>query len=343
MTVRLPRRRLPRDLTATVVAVLASLPDEELPELDSTPRRRAGSDSGQWSLHAARTTETGVAVVAAGRAGREPEVIVKVAVAAPTGAQLRRHVAAVRTLSGDTRAGPWLRFVPKILSAGDIEDRFYVVERAIPGVPAATLMASRSSRAELCEAALSTITTLHRLTARSLVVDQATLDRWVSIPVAVLRRVGRLSRWLDRVQDELCTFLTGRTVEVSWVHGDYWPGNVLADGASRSLTGIVDWEFSADDELPAHDGFHFVLFTRLIADRSNLGPLVRDLLRGRPSTAPLRGQLERFVPSGDPQWFRNALLLYWLRHLAAHLGQPATGTNQWVWVRRNVTPVLRAC
>ena len=330
MTSRLIPRRLRRSLFATVRAILAELPDEV-----------SGPGSGAWSVHEARPTDTGIAVVKAGRVAGETEIVVKVATAARVGAQLRRHWGAARALRADPRLAAWGQFVPEVLATGETDGMCYVVERAFSGVPATTWLGDEARRGEVLKDGLSTIAGLHRLTSDTTVVDDDTLERWLTIPLNGLRRLGRPWRGLERIGGELREFLSGRSVEVSWIHGDYWPGNVLVDEASLSLRGVVDWECAADGELPAHDVFHFVLFTRSMLDRTDLGLLVRDLLRGRASTGPEREQLEQAVPHGDPEWFRTVLLLYWLRHLAAHLSQPATGTNRWVWARRNVTPVLR--
>jgi aminoglycoside phosphotransferase (APT) family kinase protein len=247
----------------------------------------------------------------------------------------------VHALRADPRLGAWERFVPEILAAGETDGMTYVVERAFGGVPASSLLTDTARRAEVLAEVSSTVAELHRLTSATLAVDDAVLDRWVGVPLEGLRRIGRPWRGIERLGGELREFLAGRSVEVSWVHGDYWPGNVLVDETSASVRGVVDWEWAADGELPAHDVFHVVLFTRSMLERTDLGLLVRDLLRGRSRTGAERDQLEQVVPQGDPQWFRTALLLYWMRHLASHLGQPATGTNRWVWVRRNVIPVLR--
>jgi len=47
--------------------------------------------------------------------------------------------------------------------------------------------------------------------------------------------------------------LAGRTLTVSWVHGDFTPGNILVTPDGTSVTGIIDWDHSASKELPQLD------------------------------------------------------------------------------------------
>jgi hypothetical protein len=221
MTARLLPRRLPRSLPSTVRAILAELPGEGLEP-----------GSSDWSVHEARPTDTGIAVLKAGRGAAEAEVVVKVATSPTVGAQLRRHEAAVRALRAEAQLGSWERFVPAIVAAGEAAGMTYVVERAFSGVPATSLLKDDGRRGRLLSDGLSLLAELHRATAATVVVDDAALERWIAGPLDGLRQLGRHRMALERVGGELRQFLSGRSVEVSWIHGDYWPGNLLVDEAS---------------------------------------------------------------------------------------------------------------
>jgi aminoglycoside phosphotransferase (APT) family kinase protein len=184
---------------------------------------------------------------------------------------------------------------------------------------------------------------LHRRSAARVQVDAAVLERWVSGPAAVLRgQGGRGSRGLDAVADELVDALHGRTLTAGWIHGDFWPGNLLVrpDG---TLGGIVDWDAAAPVGLPLHDLLHLLLFTRRLTRRLELGRIVAEQLRAPVWTAHERRVLEADHAAGAlPD--RASLLLYWLHHAAAHTRQQhgARSARYRVWWLRNVEPVLAA-
>lgn len=69
---------------------------------------------------------------------------------------------------------------------------------------------------------------------------------------------------LDRLA-ALHTRLRAATVARTFVHGDFWAGNVLID--RRAVTGIVDWEFARPDDDPLHDVARFALSYSLYLDR----------------------------------------------------------------------------
>lgn len=60
--------------------------------------------------------------------------------------------------------------------------------------------------------------------------------------------------------------LTGCSVPLTGVHGDYWVGNLLADG--RRVSGVVDWECSRASALPFADIFKFPTSYGFYLDRA---------------------------------------------------------------------------
>ena len=152
---------------------------------------------------------------------------------------------------------------------------------------------------------------------------------------------------LARIGAELEGALADGTFVVSRIHGDYWPGNVLfasPDHGSHQVVGIVDWDASRPDELPLHDLFHLLFYTRRLLTGQELGEIVQDhLVSGEWSAQ------ERALLASHPLWSgdatlsqQQALLLYWLRHAAMHTRQQTShaGWRHRLWQRRNVLPVL---
>src|SRR6476469_2305096 len=122
--------------------------------------------------------------------------------------------------------------------------------------------------AHLKQRAATIVRALHEATATSVRVDAPRLERWVAAPARIVRRATiRLSRptyytaATRQLEDELHGALAGRMVDTGWIHGDFWPGNLLVHQCGE-IVGVVDWERAMSDELPLHDLMHLLLFTR---------------------------------------------------------------------------------
>jgi hypothetical protein len=201
-----------------------------------------------------------------------------------------------------------------------------------------------SRSAPACAAALAAIARFHRCTGRQQRIDAELLDLWVGQPVERLRQleVSQVAA-LDRLERELRGTFVGRLVHVSWIHGDFWAGNVLL-GTDAAVSGIVDWDLAAPDELPLHDLLQLVISGAARPASGELGAVVRARLTPAGWTDIERRLLERV---DDSFWNpfdtrRGALLLYWLRFVTTYLTkQPAAATSAW-WMAENVRTVLEA-
>jgi aminoglycoside phosphotransferase (APT) family kinase protein len=165
----------------------------------------------------------------------------------------------------------------------------------------------------------------------------------------LLRIVGgdsRLGIAVAQLREELCGALRGGTFDACRIHGDYWPGNLLfSPGGAKlpAMVGIVDWDASGPVEPALHDILHLVLYTRRLVTGRELGEVVSEQLR-----ATQWSEDERALLDGGSAWQgiadRHALLLYWLRQTAMHIGQQTSlrGWRMRIWQRRNVGPVLES-
>jgi len=288
----------------------------------------------------AHVTSTGVGIAILGRRRQRPCVVVKLTLAAGAVSGLERESRALAGLHADARLGGWRALVPRRLAEGSLKRRRYAVDSALPGAPALTIASDERALAAVQEAAAEAIAALHRRTAGSVTVDDAAVERWVTRPAAVLAAHG--ARGIGALADELGTALHGRTLTTSWVHGDFWPGNLLvrADG---SLSGIVDWDAAGPGGLPLHDLLHLLLYTRRLTRRVELGRIVIDQLRA-PAWTPHEQRVLRAGPATEQLPERESLLLYWLHQAAAHTRQQdgARSSRYRVWRLRNVDPVLAA-
>lgn len=297
----------------------------------------AGDDPGSCSLF---TSGSDMLVVATERAGRS--VVVKLALTDRTAVALTLHTDAVDALRAREDLGSWRRLLPEILERGHVDGLPYVVESRLPGHVAAS--SEDRELAPPVAAIARAVAQLHDTTVRA-----AGHDVVHERIAATLTRLGRLPGSADRADSlrRLGAALTVATrasgdVDVAWVHGDCWLGNVLLTEdpgdpgtAARQprVTGIVDWENASDQGLPDVDLAHLWLGTR----GEEVGPSVRTALATDPE------QFDRWLDRvGVRRAYRAvparvAISIAWLEHVAGCVDRTSpTGT----WTARTVDEVL---
>jgi aminoglycoside phosphotransferase (APT) family kinase protein len=301
-------------------------------------------DTG-WRTETVIFTSTSVATATVVHSRSPQRYVVKVPWTAAGVEGLRHQAAVLATLRQEPRL-PGLRpMLPRCVGQGEIAGRYYCLEEALPGVPAGPLMVRRTRRAAVLRAATTAIGDLHAHTRTQTVLDRPAVLAWVDTPLRQLEEFGltrpqptRLLDAVGRLREELVGVLVGRTVHVSWIHGDFWPGNLLAAPPTGQVTGIVDWDCAASGQLPLHDLLHLHVLARRLAGGDELGDIVvRALHRGIDQTLG--------VPVGEVAgWLdtipeRAAVLLYWLRHILLFIDSGGDHGNP-RWLRENVERVL---
>jgi len=278
----------------------------------------------------------------------EPDrLIVKIATSAAASRGLGQHVDSLAQLGSLLDGHASADLLPRVVRDGRLGGNRVVIETQLPG-HAATRRLSDPATSTAAAAALSPI---HRATASTQTVDQAVLARWVDEPLAYLRGLRGLpgdAQSLDRLQALLHEALLGREVEVAWVHGDFWPGNVLVHpvgGAAPTesgegdegvrVTGVVDWENAHAAGLPDVDLMHWWLSTRPL----ELGFAVLQALAD--PDAVRRGLAELSISLPNPQIaLEHLVLLTWLGHVTAGMDRTSADHLGRVWLARNVKPIL---
>lgn len=303
-----------------------------------------------WRTESVAFTSTSVAVATVTRPDSARRFVVKMPWTADGVDGLRRQADVLATLRDDERLAALRPVLPSCLGQGDIAGRPYWVEEALPGVPASLVMGRGGRRDTVLAAAARVIGDLHAGTAEPMRVDDAAVDAWVGAPLRRLvayadGRPGsrRLLDGVARLRAELPAALAGRTLRTCWIHGDFWPGNLLTAPARAGvpearLTGVVDWDRAAARQLPLHDLLHLHVFARRLARGEELGEIVVRALRGGVGDAlavpPAR--LDSWLDGIPP---RAAVLLYWLRHVALFLDSGGDHDKP-RWRRGNVERVL---
>jgi hypothetical protein len=298
--------------------------------------RHIGDTAATWVPGPILVSSTRTAVVPLGPLGGSPVAVAKLP-GTPCGASSQqREGRALQVLATEPAVGDFTRFLPLRVTDGYIGGQPFVVERALPGVAADTIGSAAAA------GAASAIATLHARTAHPAVVDDELLRRWVDDRIDLLARTTRWRDALARLRTRLRAAWAGREVEIGWVHGDFWLGNVIVDPATGVAVGIIDWEWAAADELPAQDLVYACMHARMLASGAELGEVVAQML-DHPVWSAAELELHRAagVTVGseiDP----DLLLLVWLRQIAANITQAPRIARNPVWVRCNVLSVLRA-
>lgn len=324
-----------------VLSLVPGILSAESAALPSCARRPLISDS--------RVTSTGRAIVVLSHPQRPPSVVLTVPTSVRAVAAHRQETSSLAALHEDERLADWRGLLPTPLAAGKRLEYEYRLDSALPGDLMLRWLDEPSRAWRLVETAAEAVQPLHGRTATEVRCDSIVAGRWVDARIDLVARLARRRQQahrLERLRAELRSALAGCVVRTSWVHGDYWPGNILASARQPEVAGIVDWDAAAPDELALHDILHLLLYTRCLQTGSELGQIVSGHLRGAAWPAWERRLLDRHRRCHDDTLSeRHALLFYWLRAVAFNVGQQYDRVDSLrfrYWQRRNVESVLAA-
>jgi len=301
-----------------------------------------GDPAQRWVAGPPLVSSTRTAVVPLGPPDGPPVAMAKLPGTRVGVSSQQREGRALNALTAEPAVGDFTRFLPLRMTDGYVGDQPFVLERAMPGIAADTMASGSRMAASVTVGAASAIGVLHARTARSAVVDAALLRRWVDLRVDILARATRRRDAVETLRRRLHAAWAGREVEIGWVHGDFWLGNVMVDPATGVAAGIIDWEWAARDELPAQDLVYACVHSRMLASGGELGDVVAEMLQ-RPAWEEGELALHSAAHAAvDTVIDPDVLLLVWLRQVAANLVQSPGLAHNPLWVLRNVVSVLRA-
>jgi hypothetical protein len=192
--------------------------------------------------------------------------------------------------------------------------------------------------------------TLHLGTARTVLVDHQWLNRWVDARLLLISQVLAAQKpafdcaaSIARLKEELHSRLRGQSLMVSWIHGDFWPGNLLLGEDGTTLTGIVDWDKASQDELPLHDLLNLLLYTRKLTLLHGAADIVAAVTGGVDWTTHERmllRELEWALPV-EQVGERALVVLYWLREVTETLAVIPSYARDRQYIAENIVAILQ--
>ena len=279
----------------------------------------------------------------------QPVAILKLSGSPSSAASLMHHRMIIQDLQSKQDLGEWRTLLPRVIAHGLLGEQVYVVETQLPGTGGAQALTRTSSISDFLLNAAHAIEPLHRKTARTLIVDDTILGEWVDVPIEIVRVAlqettsGALHS-LVQLGNELKTALRGRTMTVSWVHGDFVPENILIEPTTHQISGIVDWELACKQALPQLDLAWLLLSTHLHVQHKEIGDVILRYLDEKKGGWT---ELERevlavgtFGQGGDILPSRMMILLTWLHHVSSNLKKAERYEHSWFWLSKNVESVL---
>jgi O-antigen/teichoic acid export membrane protein len=302
-----------------------------------------------WNIQYLVQTHTDMAIFALGQDQKPPAALLKLPLSDAAAISAQNQTVAFETICSFPQLTRLQSLLPGQISRGVVSGQPYLIEKMLPGLDGRRAIVDPADRQRIQTDAIASITSLHVATASLAFTDAALLDRWVIRPLEQISRIisplpggGKLIPKANQMAADLTEALSGRQIALSWVHGDFVPGNILVSPQTHLVTGIVDWELSHPNELPLLDVVQWILAARREIQNEEFGQLIRDLLGEQNFTAEERRlvKLNQEQLPGEVLEFQTTLLLFWLEHIHANLTKSTRYNRHWLWIYRNIIPVL---
>lgn len=273
-------------------------------------------------------------------------------------AELERNASVLKSLAEHEEIRGFSAMLPVIMAEERWDKGYCTVETAVSGTEGRSLLREGRNLSSAMASAVRTLSELHRLTARTGILDEDWAKGWIDGPTDTIRRVVRrggpgAAPSLDRLRADLRAVFVGREARIGLGHGDAWLGNMFfvsgegGTGATQT-SGLIDWGGSRPDALAAVDACHLALTLRMERRGEEMGTVVSDLLQGgawSPDEMDCfnAGGLAADFGAGPDQGLpRGILVLTWLSHVSTVIAKSDRARLNLFWSIVNVDRVLRA-
>jgi O-antigen/teichoic acid export membrane protein len=267
----------------------------------------------------------------------------RVAFGSASAEEIEDEIIAINTL---IQAVPeyWRDKMPGILGSNVDTFPVWLLEDRRNGEDGRTALADPHKIVSILRDASTQLSELYEFQRRTVPINERQCGRFIDAPIAAMRALGPTKGLLGAeddlhaMQEELHDALAGREITMSLAHGDLWLGSIWWHPADERLACVVDWR-RASIGPPVLDVAHLWCTTRALAERRELGDIVREMLAGG-EWSPGARLVVATAPGWDEMSFRTVVLLAWLRHIynKTTRGRPFRASE--LWLAHNVQRVV---
>lgn len=307
------------------------------------------SSSGTWSVLKRNRALGDREVLWLGRTDEEPTVVCHIPMSQPAILHYQHHQEICARLWQNEALGEWRKVLPRVLYQGFYENHPYWLEAPLPGIPASRVIQQDERRESVLRAVTEAILHLHQCTSCVVTFDERLFEKWVRGPLQAIREstlplyYPQSPKTLSKIEQRLAAQLLGKPITISWIHGDYWPENILVTPDGACATGIVDWELSQPDGLPLLDLVNLLLSMYRSLEAKELGHIIVELLeQGEwpPTEREICNEARQRLGTNFPA-MQDVLILFWLQHTSARILTTSQLLINPFWARANYVDVLK--
>ncbi len=195
----------------------------------------------------------------------------------------------------------------------------------------------------ILERASYLITILHKETAFTSIFTETRFTNMIETKLEYLKKfiAPRFNITFQKIKAYLAEGLIGELIPLVRGHGDYSVVNIIVDGPSFNINGIIDWDLSKKAYLPLLDILNLIESKYNVFQGRELGSTVRDVFLADQLTNHSRSLIACYLRElGLSQYLmKYFVIVYWLHHVYSQLQYPFIEIDK-DWIDMNIIHVL---
>lgn len=216
-------------------------------------------------------------------------------------------------------------FFPYPVAAANFENQPFFAERWLPGQSWDVMPMSKLQRVRLTYEVFSFWLGVQNTYARPYFFDHSTYEKLIEQPLQHVFNYFEMGGFNVSRYERITAYLRERLFQkeftLSLVHGDFSEKNIILEGQTLTLRGIIDWDMARQDAFPVLDAFHFFVRRFRSSQSKCTVKILYDLLHGKIGQ-PHFAKIVKFYRESfhfDESALQPLLIVYWLYRMFGHL------------------------